>query len=41
MKKDTQTSDTSALEATAEECSLLSLLRSKERMLRVKGPFQP
>jgi hypothetical protein len=41
MNKDKQTADTSALEATAEECSLLILLRSKERMLRVQGPFQP
>jgi hypothetical protein len=41
MKKDTLTADTSALEATAEECSQLILLRSKERILRVQGPFQP
>jgi hypothetical protein len=41
MNKDKQMADTSALEPTAEECSLLILLRSKERMLRVQGPFQP
>jgi hypothetical protein len=40
MKNDEQSADTSALEATAEECSMLILLRSKERILKVPGPFQ-
>jgi hypothetical protein len=41
MNKDKQTADVTPLAAKAEECADLILLHSKERMLRVKGPFEP
>jgi hypothetical protein len=41
MNKDKQTVGVTPLAAKAEECTDLILLHSKERMLRVKGPFEP
>jgi hypothetical protein len=40
MNKDKQTAGVT-LAVKAEECADLILLHSKERMLRVKGPFEP
>jgi len=41
MEKDTRTTGESSLAKTVAECADHILLHSKERMLRVKGPFEP
>ena len=41
MVKDTQTANETPFAETAHECADRILLYSKERMLKVKGPFEP
>ena len=41
MEKDTWTTGESSLAQAAEECADRILLHSKERILRVKGSFEP
>jgi hypothetical protein len=41
MEKKTSMAGATPLATKAEECADLILLHSKERMLRVKGPFEP
>ncbi len=41
MEKATKTAGVTPLAAKMEECADLILLHSKERIVRIKGPFEP